>query len=107
MKIGVRPAARRDIILQVGYYLEQRAYDAAERFPPAVQEAFARIQEQPGIGAPCNFDHPDLADLRSWPIPGFEEIRVYYVLAAPDLIRVVRVLHGKRDLARVLGDAAK
>lgn len=47
MKIGVRPAARRDIILQVGYYLEQRAYDAAERFPPAVQEAFARIQEQP------------------------------------------------------------
>ena len=41
MKVGVRPAARRDIILQVGYYLEQRAYDAAERFPPAVQEAFA------------------------------------------------------------------
>ena len=77
MKIGVRPAARRDIMLQVGYYLEQRAYDAAERFTPAVQEALARIQDQPGIGAPCNFDHPELADLRSWPVPGFEESRVY------------------------------
>jgi plasmid stabilization system protein ParE len=67
MKIGVRPAARRDIILQVGYYLEQRAYDAAERFPPAVQEAFARIQEQPGIGTPCSFNH--LSWLTSAPGP--------------------------------------
>lgn len=37
----------------------------------------------------------------SWPVPGFEDIRVYY-LAQQDVVRIVRVLHGKRDLKRIL-----
>lgn len=107
MRIVVRPAARRDIILQVGYYVEHLAYDAAERFLPAVQGALVRVQEQPGIGAPCSFDHPRLAALRSWPVPGFEEVRIYYLQSEPSVIRVIRVLHGKRDLARVFSDTAE
>jgi len=39
--------------------------------------------------------------LRSWPVDGFEDIRVYCVYSA-DAIRTVRVLHGRRDLERIL-----
>jgi hypothetical protein len=39
--------------------------------------------------------------LRSWPVAGFEAIRIYY-LADVDAIHVIRVLHGKRDVNSVL-----
>ena len=39
MRVSLLPAARRDILLQVDYLLEEYAYDAAERFPLAVGEA--------------------------------------------------------------------
>jgi plasmid stabilization system protein ParE len=104
MRIVLRPAARRDIILQVGYYIDEPAYDAAERFPLAIEAAFRRIQEQPGMGSPRFLENPKLQGLRSWPVPGFEDIRIYYLLPQPGLIRVIRILHGKRDLNEVFND---
>ena len=38
---------------------------------------------------------------RSWPVAGFEAIRIYYLLDE-DAIRVIRILHGKRDVKRIL-----
>jgi hypothetical protein len=43
----------------------------------------------------------DLQNLRSWPVAGFEAIRIYY-LAAEDAIHVIRILHGKRDVKYTL-----
>jgi toxin ParE1/3/4 len=102
MTIVVRPAARRDLILQVGYLIDEQAYRAAERFPVAVEEAFHQIQHQPGIGSPVRVENPKLQGLRSWPIPGFEDLRIYYVRRQPDVIRVLRVLHGKRHVLQIL-----
>jgi toxin ParE1/3/4 len=76
MKIVLRPAARRDILLQVGYYVDELAFDAAERFPVAVECVLNDIREHPAIGAPQLFRSTKLAGLRSWPVPGFEDIRV-------------------------------
>ena len=42
-----------------------------------------------------------LAGLRSWPVKGFSDIRIYY-LASEKLVRIVRVLHGKRDIPFML-----
>ena len=39
--------------------------------------------------------------LRSWPVKGFETIRIYY-LKLPGRLRVLRILHGKRDVRRIL-----
>ena len=36
-----------------------------------------------------------------WPVAGFEAIRIYYLLDK-DTIRVIRILHGKRDVKRIL-----
>jgi plasmid stabilization system protein ParE len=39
--------------------------------------------------------------VRSSPLRGFSEIRVYY-LVSEQTVRVVRVLHGKRDIDAML-----
>jgi plasmid stabilization system protein ParE len=46
-------------------------------------------------------DNPRLQNLRSWPVTGFEAIRIYYALEE-EAIQVVRILHGKRDVRRIL-----
>jgi plasmid stabilization system protein ParE len=48
-------------------------------------------------------DNPRLKGLRSWPVSGFEAHRIYYV-ETPDAIRVIRILHGMRDLPPILED---
>lgn len=96
----IRSVARADILRQVRYLIEQDAPAAAERFPRAVDKALNRLLEMPGIGSPQDFTHPRLGEMRAWPVPGFEDLRVYYQ-EIPQSIRVVRVLHGKRDLRRI------
>lgn len=36
-----------------------------------------------------------------WPVKDFDEFRVYY-LARPELLTIVRVLHGKREIGMIL-----
>ncbi len=59
--------------------------------------------ETPHVGPRYRTGNSQLQNLRSWPVTGFEAIRIYYV---PDdkMIRVIRILHGKRDVKRILGD---
>jgi plasmid stabilization system protein ParE len=71
----------------------------ANRFLEAVDKSVEKILSTPNAGAPKHLSNPSLAGLRSWPVEEFEEIRVYY-LARKDEVRIVRVLHGKRDIAR-------
>jgi plasmid stabilization system protein ParE len=95
-------AAREDILAQFRYYaLAQGVPDVAFRFLDAVEAAVARIGEMPAIGAPQHFDAPTLAGMRAWPVPGFEDICLYYLETA-DALLIVRVLHDKRDVRRIL-----
>jgi len=55
----------------------------------------------PDIGSRREFKNPLLAGLRSWPVPGFTAIRIYYIHAGGS-VRIVRVLHGKRDVHSLL-----
>ncbi len=93
-----RTAAREDILRQFRYYLvEKQVPQVAERFLDEVEAAIATLCRAPGIGTPKLFSNPRLKGLRSWPVPGFPAIRIYYIFAANEL-RIVRVLHGKRDI---------
>ena len=104
MKFVIRPHARNDILRQYEYYLiEKDAGLAAKRFIPAVQAAIAQLCKDPEIGAPRMLGNARLAGLRSWQVKGFPDIRVYY-LVAKGVVRVVRVLHGKRDIYSILED---
>ena len=100
MRVVFQPRAREDVLRQVEYLLEAFAYDAAERFPAAVEEACARLAEYPESGSPRESLAEQLAGLRAWPVPGFEDIRLYYLVQG-DVLRIVRVLHGRRDLGSI------
>lgn len=52
MKVVFRPAARRDILLQIAYFIDHHADDDAARFPRAVEDTVAFLAEHPDAGAP-------------------------------------------------------
>jgi len=102
VKSNIRPRARDDIIRQFRWYLiEQEAPEAANRFLEAVNESIDAIVRMPRMGAPKSVRNPPLRGLRAFPVTGFEEIRIFYLLQGRT-VRVLRVLHGKRDVNRIL-----
>ena len=102
MKSVIRTAARDDILRQYRYYLiEKDAEAAAGRFTAAVHSAIAQACKHPAIGTPKALNNPEVAGLRSRSVKGFPAMRVYYLVSG-DRLQVLRVLHGKRDLTRIL-----
>ncbi len=91
------PAARQDILQQYAYYVEQGVPAAADRFLEAVSYSIDSLMAAPDAGAPRVLGHPQLAGLRSWRVRGFEDIRLYY-LVRQDVLQIIRVLHGRRDV---------
>ena len=97
----IRPNAKDDILRQFRYYLLEDSFDVADKFLDCVDESIETICKMPEIGAPKQFKNPLLSGLRSWAVRGFEEVLIFYVVH-PDALRVVRVLHGKRDIKKIL-----
>ncbi len=102
MKVFYRQAASDDVVRQFRHYLiEQNVPEIALRFRDAVRHTVDSLREHPLVGARYRSRKPELQNLRSWPVAGFEAVRIYY-LAESDAMHVIRVLHGKRDVKRIL-----
>lgn len=96
MKVLFYPIAVQDIASQVAFFLDEFAYDAAERFPAAVDAAAQFVMRQPDAGVPSR------AGLRAWAVPGFPKVRIYYHCPASEWLHIVRVLHTARDVDSTL-----
>ncbi len=104
MKISFRQSASDDAIRQFRYYLlKSDSPDIAIRFRESLRLTVNLLRKRPFVGAHCGLLNRGSQDFRSWPIQGFEAIRIYY-LVGKDAIEVIRILHGKRDVKRILGD---
>ena len=101
MKHVIRPGAKDDILRQFRYYLLEDALDAATRFLDAVDQSIEAICDMPHIGAPKLLKNPALSGLRFWAVKDFEAMLIFYIVQ-PEALRVVRVLHGKRDIKKIL-----
>jgi toxin ParE1/3/4 len=101
VKHTIRLTAKDDILRQFRHYLLEGAFETANRFLDAVDESIEAICQTPHIGAPKQFKNPSLAGLRSSAVKGFQDILIFYVVR-PDALRVVRVLHGRRDIKKIL-----
>ena len=102
MKVLYRQAAADDVVRQIQYYLvEENIPGTAVRFRDAVQYTLESLHEHPRIGPLYRSRNAQLQGLRSWPVAGFEAIRLYYLLD-DNALHVIRVLHGKRDLKHIL-----
>jgi plasmid stabilization system protein ParE len=99
VKIEIHPRAEADIISQFRYYLvDQDAPAVAFRFREAVIESVEQLKSHPRMGT---LFQGSISGLRSWPVKGFEAIHIYYV-EVPGRLRVVRILHGNRNVRRIL-----
>lgn len=84
-------------------YIAVNNPDAALRFVDTVEQAFARLSEMPEIGSLWEFANPRLAGVRVWPVPKFSRYLIFYQVTQ-DSIRILRVLHGARDIPSLFED---
>jgi toxin ParE1/3/4 len=99
VKVELLPRAETDIIYQFRYYLvDQDAPIVARRFREALRESLDLLKIHPCIG---HVSRGSITGLRSWPIKGFETIQIFYI-DTPRALRVIRILHGKRNVRRIL-----
>lgn len=102
MKVLYRQTASDDIVRQFRYYLlDADAPEIAVRFREAVKRTIQSLAQNPHVGPRYSSGNPRLHALRSWPVAGFEAIRIYYVLEA-DAMHIIRILHSKRDVRQIL-----
>jgi plasmid stabilization system protein ParE len=102
VKVLYRQTSSDDIVRQFRYYLvTAEAPEIALRFREAVRRTIQSLRQNPHVGPQYSSSNPRIQNLRSWPVAGFEAIQIYYTLAA-DAMHIIRILHGKRDLRRIL-----
>jgi toxin ParE1/3/4 len=96
-----RLAARQDLVETAYYYISQGNPATAERFREQAESLFARLADMPGLGARYDPDHPALTELRFLPMRRFKKHLMFY-RPIPDGIKVIRVLHGAREIECLL-----
>jgi toxin ParE1/3/4 len=88
-------------IYEVASYLANDSVRAAERFLQAVENSFQALARMPPMGSPYRPASRGGIELRRWPVEGFRDYLIFYRVM-DDGIDGVRVLHGARDIERLL-----
>ena len=101
MNLFIHEAAEEDILCQIEWYAEQGLTDVSQRFGLSVISSINAMLDSPQTGASRMTRNPALIDLRTWPVSGFSDFRVYYLLRGEQL-QVIRVLHSKRNTDAIL-----
>jgi plasmid stabilization system protein ParE len=96
VRVIVSELAELDVLATVEF-MAARSPQAGSNFYRGLDASFALLAEQPGMGRVCEFRQPRLRAVRWWPVKGFESHLIVYD-AEPGAIRILRVLHGSRDL---------
>jgi toxin ParE1/3/4 len=95
------PQAKRDV-LNIAYYLAETSLDKSDEFLRAIEETYRFLAETPGAGTLRDYDNPQLAGMRMWPVPGFRKYLIFYRTVG-QRIKIIHVLHGAQDLQRIFG----
>jgi toxin ParE1/3/4 len=95
-RIVIRPRADFDLEEQAEY-IARDSVAAARRFYEAATKAFKTLANMPEMGGSWGSRNPTVADLRVWPVRGFEKYLIFYRII-PEGIEIVRILHSARDI---------
>jgi toxin ParE1/3/4 len=97
-----REAAKRDLIAQWVWYAENADVETADRFLRSAEDTASMLATQPEAGYRFFVRRPELQGMRRFPVSnGFEKILLFF-FPLKDGIELVRVVHGNRDLDRLL-----
>ena len=94
--------AQVDVIDEAYYLADDAGMIVANRFLDAVTQAYERLAETPGIGAPRDYGNLRYAGMRMSPVPKFPKYLIFYRVEG-DTLKILRVLHGARDLQAIFG----
>ena len=100
-RLVLNDAAVADILEQADWYAVQAGEVLAKRWEKAVTIAVLRAVSRPAAGAPCAFRSPELQGIRRTTISGFPKHLLFYRFDEGE-IHILRVVHGARDLERLL-----
>jgi len=87
-------------LAEISDYLSKSSQSLAERFLDSADATFADLAKTPGLGSPCRFSHPFVADIRLWRVKKFKDYLIFYA-SVEGGVRIYRVLHGARDIESV------
>ncbi len=96
-ELRLTDVALNDIQEQAGWYEQRSGQSLARRWEYEVTAALIRIERNPRSGAKCRFSAEELQSIRRMPITGFPRHLIFY-RAEEKEIRILRVVHGARDL---------
>jgi toxin ParE1/3/4 len=96
------PQAEADLIGCYAYLAEHATVKTADRFLVATERTLASLAKSPGIGAAHKSNKRHLSGLRSLPVSKFRKFILFYQ-TFDDRIELVRVVHGARDIRKILG----
>jgi len=98
-----RDRAKQDLIDSFRYLAREAGLRTARRFLVQAAATFMRLADMPGMGTRYEAENPLLAAVRFFPISRFKNYLVFY-LPTPRGVDILRVLHGARDIPRILAE---
>jgi toxin ParE1/3/4 len=101
IELRLTDAAVSDIQEQADWYEQCSDNALARQWENQVTAALVRIEKHPRSGAKCGFSATELQGVRRSPISGFPKHLIFYRLEEEE-IRILRVVHGARDLEGLL-----
>jgi toxin ParE1/3/4 len=99
-KITKRPTAKNDLTAAATYLGENAGVRVALRFLEAAEAAFETLAFMPRIGVVRDYNNPNFAGMRMWPLPRFRKYLIFYVVTVKE-IEIIRVLHGSQDIESI------
>ncbi len=102
-KLVVRPEAEADIDAAAEFYASEEDVELGLRLYGAVDRTFEALARQPHQGSIQDWVSSRLRGCRRWSVEKLFGVYQVFYLVSDSAIDVVRVLHGARDLAPILG----
>ena len=105
IELHISEAAAYSIIEQADYFQQSANLSLGQKWESAVDEAVHSLRQWPKRGALCRFRSTVLTGLRWILVPGFSKHMVFYrYLTNEEVVLIVQVLHGARNLAILLDE---
>jgi toxin ParE1/3/4 len=101
LRVQISRQARTDVVEIVRYLSKAAGTRVARNFIVATKDALDLLATVPGMGASRDYPGGE-PDMRIWAIPRYRDYLIFY-RATVKTLRVIRVIHGYRDLERLFG----
>jgi toxin ParE1/3/4 len=107
MRYGVRIVPAADVeVDELALFIAEDDLEAALRFYDAVESTYRRIADNPTQYQVYPLADPRLAGVRRAIVEGFPNHLIFYRVDG-DMVEIIRVLHGARDLPPTLSGENK